>query len=151
MLNLKFFIWALIAGSFIPLVGVLNGRAGKALGDPLFACILVFGVGMVLAIVITLLAGRGMPLAGSYGQLQPIEYLAGFVVTFYVLSATILAGKIGVANFILMAVTGQIISSLAIDHFGLFDAPIRPINFLQLAGATMLLIGLIVTQVANEK
>ena len=151
MLNLKFFIWALVAGSFIPLVGILNGRAGKALGDPLFACILVFGVGMVLAIVITLLAGRGMPLAGSYGQLQPIEYLAGFVVTFYVLSATILAGKIGVANFILMAVTGQIISSLAIDHFGLFDAPIRPINFLQLAGATMLLIGLIVTQVANEK
>ena len=151
MINLKFFIWALIAGAFIPLVGILNGRAGKALGDPLYACILVFGVGMILAIGVAFMTGRGMPATGSYEQLQPIEYLAGFVVAFYVLSATVLAGKIGVANFILMAVTGQIISSLVIDQFGFFGAPIRPINFLQFTGASVLLIGLIITQVANGK
>jgi hypothetical protein len=29
MVDLKLFIWALIAGSLIPLVGILNGRAGK--------------------------------------------------------------------------------------------------------------------------
>ena len=46
MVNLKLFIWALIAGSFIPLVGILNGRAGRVLGDPLFACVLVFFVGL---------------------------------------------------------------------------------------------------------
>ena len=42
MVNLKLFIWALSAGSFIPLVGILNGRAGRVLGDLLFACVLVF-------------------------------------------------------------------------------------------------------------
>ena len=46
------------------------------------------------------------------------------------MSATVLAGKIGVANFILMAVTGQIMSSMVIDHFGLFGVPIRPNNLL---------------------
>ena len=55
----------------------------------------------------------------SYGQLNGIEYFAGFVVAFYVLSATVLAGKIGVANFF-MAVTGQTMSSKIIDHFGVF-------------------------------
>ena len=80
-----------------------------------------------------------------------IEYFAGFVVAFYVLSATVLAGKIGVANFILMAVTEQIMSSMIIDHFGFFGAPIRPINLLQELGAVMLLVGLIITQVANGK
>ena len=67
------------------------------------------------------------------------------------MGATVLAGKIGVANFILMAVTGQIMSSTTIDHFGLFGARIGPINLLQALGALMLLVGLIITQVANGK
>ena len=100
---------------------------------------------------VTAFTGRGIPDFQSYGQLKGIEYFAGFVVAFYVLSATVLAGKIGVANFILMAVTGQIMSSMIIDHFGLFGAPIRPINLLQALGAVMLLVGLIITQVANGK
>ena len=79
-----------------------------------------FFVGLVLALAVTAFTGRGIPDFHSYGQLKGIEYFAGFVVAFYVLSATVLAGKIGVANFILMAVTGQIMSSMIIDHFGLF-------------------------------
>ena len=58
MVNLKLFVWALVAGSFIPLVGILNGRAGRALGDPLFACVLVFIVGLVLTIAVTAFTGR---------------------------------------------------------------------------------------------
>ena len=104
-----------------------------------------------LASAVTAFTGRGFPDFHSYGQLKGIEYFAGFVVAFYVLSATVLAGKIGVANFILMAVTGQIMSLMVIDHFGLFGAPIRPINLLQALGAVMLLVGLIITQVANGK
>ena len=61
MVDLKLFIWALFAGSFIPLVGILNGRAGRILGDPLFLCVLVFFVGLVLAIAITALTGGGVP------------------------------------------------------------------------------------------
>ena len=72
---------SLIAGSFIPLVGILNGRAGRVLGDPLFACVLVFFVGLVLAIAITALTGRGVPDFRRYGQLKGIEYFAGLVIT----------------------------------------------------------------------
>ena len=50
-----------------------------------------------------------------------------------------------------MAVVEQSMSSMIIDHFGLFRAPIRPINLLQALGAVMLLVGLIITQVANGK
>ena len=45
----------------------MNGRAGRVLGDPLFACVLVFFVGLVLAIAITALTGRGVPDFWSYG------------------------------------------------------------------------------------
>jgi transporter family-2 protein len=50
-----------------------------------------------------------------------------------------------------MAVSGQIMFSLMIDHFGLFGAPVKPINMTQLVGAILLLIGLATTQLANSK
>ena len=61
---------------------------------------LYFLLGLVLALAVTAFPGGGIPDFQSYGQLIGIEYFAGFVVAFYVLSATVLAGKIGVANFI---------------------------------------------------
>ena len=91
------------------------------------------------------------PISKVMGDFKGIEYFVGFVVAFYVLSATVLAGKIGVSNFILMAVTGQIMSSMIIDQFGLLVAPIRPINLLQAPGVIMLLVGLLITHVANGK
>ena len=103
-----------------------------------------------LAPAVTAFTGRGFPDFRSYRQLKGIEYFAGFVVAFYVLSATVLAGKIGVANFF-MAVTGQTMSSKIIDHFGFLGAPIWPINLSQALGAVMLLAGSIITQVTNGK
>ena len=37
MLGIKYFIWALLAGAFIPLIGILNARVGRALGEPIYA------------------------------------------------------------------------------------------------------------------
>ena len=107
-------------------------------------------MGLVLALAVTPFTGRGIPDFQNYGQLNGIEYFAGFVVAFYVLSATVLAGKIGVANFF-MAVIGQTMSSKIIDHCGFLGAPIWPINFSQALGAVMLLAGLIIIQVTNGK
>ena len=87
-------------------------------------------MGLVFALAVIAFTGRGIPDFQSYGQLKGIEYFVGFVVAFYVLSATVLAGKIGVANFF-MAVTGQTMTAKIIDQFGVFGAPIRPINLIQ--------------------
>jgi transporter family-2 protein len=151
MINIKYLVWALLAGSFIPLVGILNGRAGRALGDSLQASVVLFTVTLVLAVAVAVLLGRGLPGLADIARLQPVEYGGGLIVAFYVLSATILANKIGVANFIVLAVSGQIIFSLMIDHFGLFGAPVRPVNLLQVGGAALLLVGLVTTQLANGK
>ena len=151
MLNIKYLIWALMAGAFIPLIGILNGRVGRALGEPFYATVMLFGVAIVLALLVSIMFGKAAPTFQNLNSLHPIDYTAGFIVAFYVISATVLAGKIGVANFIVMAVSGQIMFSLMIDHFGLFGAPVKPINMTQLVGAILLLIGLATTQLANSK
>jgi len=151
MVNIKYIIWALIAGAFIPLIGILNGRVGRALGEPFYASVMLFGVAIILALVVSVIFGKAAPSVQNLQTLRPMDYTAGFIVAFYVISATVLAGKIGVANFIVMAVSGQIMFSLMIDHFGLFGAPVKPINMTQLVGAVLLLIGLATTQLASSK
>jgi len=151
MVNIKYLIWALLAGAFIPLIGILNGRVGRALGEPFYASVMLFGVAIILALVVSVIFGKAVPSVQNLQTLRPMDYTAGFIVAFYVISATVLAGKIGVANFIVMAVSGQIMFSLMIDHFGLFGAPVKPINMTQLVGAVLLLIGLATTQLASSK
>ncbi len=151
MVNIKYLVWALLAGAFIPLIGILNGRVGRALGEPFYASVMLFGVAIILALVVSVIFGKAAPSVQNLQTLRPMDYTAGFIVAFYVVSATVLAGKIGVANFIVMAVSGQIMFSLMIDHFGLFGAPVKPINMTQLVGAVLLLIGLATTQLASSK
>jgi transporter family-2 protein len=151
MVNIKYIIWALLAGAFIPLIGILNGRVGRALGEPFYATVMLFGVAIILAMAISVVFGKATPSFQNLQALRPMDYTAGFIVAFYVISATVLAGKIGVANFIVMAVSGQIMFSLMIDHFGLFGAPVKPINMTQLVGAVLLLIVLATTQLASSK
>jgi len=151
MVNIKYLVLALLAGAFIPLIGILNGRVGRALGEPFYASVMLFGVAIILALVVSVIFGKAAPSVQNLQTLRPMDYTAGFIVAFYVISATVLAGKIGVANFIVMAVSGQIMFSLMIDHFGLFGAPVKPINMTQLVGAVLLLIGLATTQLASSK
>lgn len=151
MVNFKYLIWASLAGAFIPLIGILNARVGKALGEPIYATVVVFGVAILLALLISLVFGKVDPLTQNLQHLRPSDYGAGLIVAFYVISATVLAPKIGVANFIVMAVSSQILFSLMIDHFGFFGAPIKPVNLVQLGGVVLLLLGLATTQLASAK
>ena len=151
MFGVKYFIWALLAGAFIPLIGILNARVGRALGEPIYATVIVFFVAILIALLASVVFGKSSLTTQNLQSLAPFDFGAGLIVAFYVISATVLAPKIGVANFIVMAVSSQILFSLMIDHFGLFGAPLKPISITQLFGAVMLLIGLATTQLASSK
>jgi len=151
MFGVKYFIWALLAGAFIPLIGILNARVGRALGEPIYATVIVFFVAILIALFISVAFGKSSLTTENLQNLAVFDFGAGLIVAFYVISATVLAPKIGVANFIVMAVSSQILFSLMIDHFGLFGAPVKPISITQLFGAVMLLIGLATTQLASSK
>ena len=51
-------------------------------------------MGLVLALAVTAFAGRGILDFQSYGQLNGIEYFAGFVVAFYVVSPLFWLGRL---------------------------------------------------------
>ena len=135
MFGIKFFIWALLAGAFIPLIGILNARVCRALCEPIYATVIVLFVAFLIALLVSVVFGKSSLTTQNLQNLAPFDFGAGLIVAFYVVSATVLAPKIGVANFIVMSVSSQILFSLMIDHFGLFGAPVKPISLTQLFGA----------------
>ncbi|MNV71880.1 hypothetical protein D3C71_1649240 [compost metagenome] len=58
------------------------------------------------------------------------------------LSYVVLAPRTGLSALLGLAIAGQIISSLLIDHFGLLGATERPVSMIKLAGTVVMLIGL---------
>lgn len=151
MFSMKYAVWSLLAGVMIPVMGLLNAKLGRHFGEPLHAPVVLFCVGLVFVLLCSLLITRSLPDLNLLTQSEPLNYLGGVIVGFYVISATFLAPRFGVANFIMFAVASQIIGSVLIDHFGLFGATVRPVNMVRVAGILILLSGLFITQLANAK
>lgn len=150
MTSIRLLIWAAVAGAFIPVMAILSGRLGKSMGDALHASVVLFGVGFLFCLTVSLFLTKSLPQVTDLTNGKPVEYLGGFIVGFYVISATLLAPRIGLANFIVCAVSAQIIISVLIDHYGLLGATIRPVSMTRLIGVALLIAGIIVTQISDN-
>jgi transporter family-2 protein len=149
--SLRFALWAAAAGALIPVMAVLNGRLGRGLGEPLHAPVILFVVGLLACVATALLSTRSLPNPVMLADVNALNLAGGLIVAFYVISATLLAPRFGVGNFILFAMVAQIIVAALIDHFGWFGVTPRPVNLMRAGGITLLLLGLLITQLANDK
>jgi transporter family-2 protein len=149
IMSTRLLIWAALAGAFIPVMAILNGRLGRSIGESLHAPVILFSIGFVFCCLCSFYFTKSLPGTSELDQAKPIEFLGGFIVAFYVISATLLAPRIGVANFIVCAVSAQIITSVLIDNYGLLGATVRPVSTLRLFGIGLLLIGLVITQISD--
>lgn len=151
MQYLRYALWAMAAGAFIPVMAVLNARLGRSLGEPLQAVFILFAVGFAVSGVACLLLTGSLPSLRALTQIPFVNLSGGLIVAFYVLSVTLLAPRFGIGNAILFVMVAQIFTSAAIDHFGLFGAALRPVSLLRAGGLAVLLLGLVISQVAAQK
>jgi len=149
--SLRFALWAALAGGLIPIMAVLNARLGKAIGDPLHAPVILTIVAFCASLLVSLFLTQSLPDITRLSQAEPADFAGGFIVCFYVLSATLLAPKIGIGNFILFAVVTQTVTSAVIDHFGLFGALIHEVSLKRALGIALVIAGLVVTQMASNQ
>ena len=75
-------------------------------------------------------------------------FLAGLLVTFYILSITAIAPHFGVGNAIFFVLLGQLISAAVVDHFALFGAAGSPLSLTRSLGLGVMALGVWITQQA---
>jgi transporter family-2 protein len=74
---------------------------------------------------------------------MPVWVWAGGLIGTSLLVLTLLAvPRIGVTSFVAAVVCGQLVATLAYDHFGAFGMELRPVGPRDMAGVVFLLAGL---------
>lgn len=134
----------LLAGIGIPLLAALNAALGQHIGSPAAAALVLFTVAFLVCAAVTVITGP-RALAGVISAPRHL-FLGGLFVAFYVLSVTYIAPQFGIGNAVFFVLLGQLISTAAIDHFGLFGAQVSPLNLTRAAGIGLMVAGVWVTQ-----
>jgi transporter family-2 protein len=151
MSSLSGLVWAMFAGAFIPILAVANSRLGRGAGEPLHAPPVLFAVGLLATTLLALGATGRLPDPARVRWLQWETIAGGVIVAFYVVSATLLPPRIGIANFIVCAVSAQIVIAASVEHFGAFGAPAHPLDATRTVGICCVLLGVYLSTARNSE
>jgi transporter family-2 protein len=75
-----------------------------------------------------------------------ISWSGGAFGAVYIAISILLLPKLGATTVIAFIVAGQLIGSIAFDHFGLLGMPVHPLTPTRLIGAGMLLLGAVLAR-----
>lgn len=140
---------ALGSGAALAVQVGMNNMLRARIGHPILAALASFGIGLAALCGIVLVSRPAWP---DRSQLLGSPWWAwggGLVGAVYVASAAAFASRLGAASWLGLIVTGQIVASLVMDHYGLVGFPYRPITLWKVAGAVLMLAG--VTMVLSAK
>lgn len=132
-----------IAGASAVLQQVLVTNLRLALGSAPWA-VLISYIGGTLTMGLVLLAMREpMITAAGVARSSWLTWAGGAFGVIYIILAILLIPRLGAATVLALLVAGQLLASITFDHFGLFGLPRQPVDFYRIAGALMLLGGVV--------
>lgn len=143
MKTLLFIVFAVMAGAMLPIQAALNGKMGKAVGDPVYAAFISFVVGSVALLVYLFATKTDLSTISQAKSVEWSVWTAGILGGFYVACVIILAPKLGVALTFGLVVTGQLGISLVIDNYGLLGIPVHAISWQRIAGVLLITGGVV--------
>ena len=131
---------ALLVGVGLTVQVGMNMTIARVVGTPLWASVANFGVGLV-ALLVTVMVLGSRPAPNTIGQVPLWAWFGGVLGAVYVASVTLLGPRIGGMTMVALAITGQLMAALAVDHFGVLGYPQIPVSSTRLLGAALLLAG----------
>lgn len=146
MALLPYILAAVLAGVFIPVQAGVNGALRRSSESPIFAALISFAGGTLALGLVLLLARVDQPKLQQVPGTPWYGFTGGLLGAFFVTVAVLAQPKIGAATLVGCMILGQVICSLAIDHFGWLEVPVREITLPRAAGALLVLGGVYLVQ-----
>ena len=141
--NYFFVILAVLAGMAMPTQAVINSRLASSVDSPILAAFVSFAIGTAALFVYILVAGVPLNNLFAVKNAPPVALLGGLLGAFFVSAMTSVMPRVGVALAFSLAIGGQMLVTLLIDHFGWLGVPEKPINLWRVLGAALITIGVI--------
>jgi transporter family-2 protein len=134
---------------FVALAGVLtsvesgtNAKLTKTLGGPWWPSILFSLISLLCLAVATAFVGGSFPTA-KISSVPWWAWCGGLISALYIVSMLVAPGQLGAGLFTGLTVTAAIISSIALDNWGLVGFDVHPAGIGRLIGAALMVAGII--------
>jgi transporter family-2 protein len=141
MSNSIFFLLPILMGAFLPLMALSNANLGKSFGSPFTATFGIFLVALIGITMVILISKVPMPTLHQITGTRLWFWIGGLIVVMNIVTFTISPSKIGIGNMIIFFVAAQLISTIIIEHFGLFNTIRHTINWQRVLGVSLLIGG----------
>ena len=132
-------------GAATALQAPTNAKMMGAVGSPVNAAFVSFAVGTAaLGILAVLLQVR--PDMAASRALPWYAWIGGLYGAIFVVAAAWGVPRLGVATTIILMVAGQLLLSVALDHFGAMGMPKQPISLGRVAGIGLVIAGVLMVR-----
>ena len=137
------YLYAAVAGCFNAVQAGANAGLGKALDNKLLAGVIVLAISCGIIAAAALVAGRlSLPSAGKFAAVPWWAWTGGALSAAFILSQLYAAEPLGSAVFMTVTVTAAVLTSLALDHWGLVGFKEHAFNWGRGVGAALIVAGL---------
>jgi transporter family-2 protein len=137
-----FVIVAVFIGTLMPLQAGLNAELTRTLKHPFLGAFLSLSIGAILVSILVLLNG-GLQELKRLPETPPHLFLGGILGALFVGSSLFLIPRMGATAMVGAFITGQLLGSVLIDHYGFLGLTPHPLNFSRLIGVLLLFAGLL--------
>ena len=143
---LPFILLAMLVGVVLPVQSGVNAQLRSAVGHPLLAAFVSFAVGTVALLGLNLALRTPLPPGATIARLPWWHWIGGLLGATYIYLAIVLAPRLGAATLVASIVTGQMVTSLILDHYGLIGYPQQTLTPARALGALLVIGGVLLIQ-----
>ncbi len=144
--RLLLFLLVALAGAGLTMQMAWNARLRAATGSPVLTT--------MISVVVTLLSlalvwVSGVTNRGSvpaFHSLPKWAWLGGVFAAYYLTASLVALPRLGAASVFSLVVAGQMAAALALDTSGAFGVPMVALSFTRIAGALLLVLGVVLIQ-----
>ncbi|MBU2874870.1 DMT family transporter [Marinobacter salexigens] len=137
-----YFFTVMAAGAMLPIQAGINAGLARP-SHPLWAAAASFGIGTLVLLVTAFFMRITVPNWQQLASLPIWTWSGGFLGAFYVTVMVVFAPKLGAATLLALVVTGQMLGSTLLDHYGFLGFNQQSITPLRALGVALLFIGVL--------
>jgi bacterial/archaeal transporter family-2 protein len=136
-----FVILATGAGASFVMQQAVNANLRATIGSAAWAGFASYLGGTFCMLLLAVALQDAVPPTSVVTKSNWWAWSGGFFGAIYIAISILLVPRLGAAMFVALLITGQMLASLAFDHFGMFGIPQRSVDPARLLGAVLLVGG----------
>jgi transporter family-2 protein len=136
-------ILAVSGGISLVVQQALNANLRTALNSAVWSGFVSYLVGVICMAALALALQDPMPSMATAARIPWLAWSGGLFGAIFIALAIFLIPQLGAATFFALLIAGQMLGSIAFDHFGLLGLPVHPVSAARITGAALLVGGVV--------